>query len=458
MTLKSNKMSRKVKPPIDSHLLEFPFPEVIENRLPNGLNVLVIPRPDLPKVYLRLGMNVGQKNDPTDRAGLGQLLSNTIKKGTRSRSYLEIIQTIEQVGGELDTIVNEDFFVIHGEFLKEYLKTGLDILTDVIRHPSFPETEMEKERYKQVADLENEKSSPDFLAQRRIEKAIFSPHPYSLYKTQQSLQAIQQPDLVNFHKQRFGPPDSFLVMAGDITLGEANTLAGEYFGNWSGGNSTSGNFSAPAVQAAKRIQLVHRPGSEQSHILIGNLLFPRNHPDFVKMTVLNKILGGGGSGRLFMNLREEKGYTYGAYSSLLARKETGAFVANAEVRTEVTLAAIEAFHQEFDKIRHEQVSAEELKNDQRFLQGIFPLQNETPAAIASLALRQHLYELGDDYWNLYLQQINAVSEQDIQESARKYLPHKNYFTVIVGDADQLLTPLQSLGEVEIFDLEDERMN
>ncbi|UCF65515.1 MAG: insulinase family protein [bacterium] len=452
------KKSRKMKPPIDASLLEFKFPELMESRLSSGLNLLIIERPELPKVYLRFGMNVGQKSDPDKRAGLSQLVANTIKKGTRSKSYSEIVQTIEQVGGELDTLVNEDFFVIHAEFLKDYVKTGLELMSDVIQHPSFPEPEMEKERYKQVADLENEKSSPDFLSQRRIEKAIFIPHPYGTYKTQQSLQEIQHADLVHFHEQFFGPQNSFLVMAGDITAGEAEGLAGKFFGKWSPDNVAVREFPNPVPLSKQRIQLVHRPGSEQSHILIGNILFPRNHPDFVKMSLLNKILGGGGSGRLFMNLREEKGYTYGAYSSLLARKESGAFIANAEVRTEVTLPAIEAFHEEFDRIKQEVVPADELKNAKRFLRGIFPLQNETAAAIASLALRQRLYELGDDYWNRYQQKIEAVTAKDIQKTAQKYLPEQGYVIVIVGDAEKLEKSLQALGEVEIYDLNDQKVN
>ena len=452
------KKSRKMKPPIDANLLEFNFPDLVESRLPNDLNLLIIERADLPKVYLRFGMNIGQKSDPDKQAGLCQLVANTLKKGTVSNSYNEIVQTIEQVGGELDTLVNEDFLVIHGEFLKDYVRTGLEMMRDVVQHPSFPEPEMEKERYKQVADLENEKSSPDFLAQRRIEKAIFFPHPYSMYKTQQSLQDIQHADLNHFHAQFFGPQNSFLVMAGDITAGEAEGLAREFFGKWSPENLVKQDFSNPVPLSERQVHLVHRPGSEQSHILIGNILFPRNHPDFVKMSVLNKILGGGGSGRLFMNLREEKGYTYGAYSSLLTRKESGAFIANAEVRTAVTLPAIKAFHQEFDKIKYEKVAADELKNAKRFLRGIFPLQNETPAAIASLALRQRLYELGDDYWNHYQQEIEAVSAEDILETAQKYLPEQGYVTVIVGDAEQLANSLRPLGEIEIYDLDDQKVN
>jgi len=456
--LETNKIFQGIEPPIDPTLLEFQFPDVKEIQLANGIHLLIVERKELPKVYLRLGLNIGSKHDPSNRAGLVQLFANTLKKGTESRSYAEIIRTIEQVGGDLDTTVNEDFLVIHGEFLKDHIRTGMEMISDLILHPSFPEDEIEKERYKLIADLENEKSSPDFLAQRRFEKAVFTPHPYSMYKTQASLQEISRTDLLSIHQKFFEAQNVFLVMAGDITQNEALKLATEFLGQWTLKISDQKELKPPVKLTRSQIQLVHRPASEQTHILIGNILFPRNHPEFVKMTVMNKILGGGGSGRLFMNLREEKGYTYGAYSSLLTRKDAGTFIANAEVRTEVTLPAIEAFHEEFKKIKSEKVSTAELENAKRFLRGIFPLQNETPASIASLALKQRLFELGENYWNYYLKAIAEVTDSDVQETASKFLQDNKYITVIVGDADKLLHSLTSLGEIVVFDLEDNKVS
>jgi zinc protease len=405
-----------------------------------------------------LGVHIGNKNDPDDRAGLVQLLANTIKKGTDTRSYADIIQTIEQVGGDLDTTVNEDFFIIHGEFLKHHLKTGMDMVCDILLHPSFPQDELEKERFKLIADLENEKSSPDYLAQRRFERAVFTAHPYCLYKNQSSLQAIKRNDLLTTYQNFFGPQNAILVLAGDITRAEAEKLAGEFLGKWLRDIPDQTDLESPSELSKSEIHFVNRPGSEQSHILIGNLLFPRNHPEFVKMTVMNKILGGGGSGRLFMNLREEKGFTYGAYSSLVVRKDSGAFLANAEVRNEVTLPAIEAFHDEFKRIKNEKVTAVELNNAKRFLRGVFPLQNETPASVAALALKQKLYQLKENYWNRYLQEIGEVTATDVQNAASAFLKDQKSVTVIVGDAGRLLDSLVPLGAISVYDLEDEQVS
>jgi zinc protease len=446
------------KAPIHPDLIRFTFPRIKEKRLSNGLHVMVVERPQLPKVYIRLGINAGTKSDSPELSGLGQLLALVQKKGTEKYDYPELTEKIEQVGGEIDTLINEDFLVIYGEFLKDHTETGLSLFKQIALNPTFPEEELEKERLKQLADLENEKSSPDFLAHRRIEKALLAPHPYSRFKNADSLQAIDRSHLQEFHGRFFTPDNSVIILAGDISWDEAVILVNKYFADWMHPFEPLEEFVQPELTVEPVIHLINRPKSQQANLLLGNLLFPRNHPDYEKMVVLSKILGGGGSGRLFMNLREEKGYTYGAYSTLSAYREAGVFLANAEVRTEVTVPALEAFTEEFNKIKTEPVSGEELENAKRFLRGIFPLQNETPSSIAALSLRQHLYKLGDDYWNRYINRIGEVTVGEVREAANKYIDTDHMTTVVVGDADQLQQPLENLGQVMVYDLEDNRIS
>lgn len=446
-----------VKPPIDSHLLEFHFPEVQQYHMKTGLTVLLIRRHSLPKVYIRLGIDVGTKYESPDKAGLMQLLASSIKKGTAARSYREIIDSIEQVGGELDTAVNEDFFVISAEFLKEHLETGLEILRDMVLQPSFPEQEVEKERLRQIADLENEKSSPEYLAGRRMDKGLFSPHPYCIHRTMVSMKNITREDLFRMQRWQFYPAGAYLVLAGDISDDKMIAKVEKYFREWKVKEPDLEPLKKPTEVKKSVIHIVNRPQSEQSNILLGNILFPRRHPDFEKMLVMNKILGGGGSGRLFLNLREEKGYTYGAYSSLQTHKDAGAFIANAEVRNEVTADAIRAFQEEFQRIKAERVTNKELGDATRYLLGIFPLQNETASSIASLALKQKLFGLGEDYWDQYVEKIKNVTSSDIQEMAQKYISEDRMLIVIVGDAGKLTDQLSDIGEIRIFDLEDQEV-
>ncbi len=447
-----------MKPPIDERILEFHFPALQEKRLSNGLTLLLIEKPRLPRVYLRLGLEVGTKHDPADKSGLWQLLASTLKKGTIHQNYYQLVDRIEQVGGELDVSVNEDFFIIYGEFLQDYFGEGLEILRELVMHPIFPPAEVEKERFKQLSDLENEKSSPEFLAHRRLEKVLYAPHPYSSHRTMHTIQNIGRDDLIKNHQLFFTPENCCLVIAGKFDSSEAIRLVEEKFSDWKSSGWSPESFPVPSGIIAREIHFIHRPQSQQCNILLGNRLFSRRHSDFEKMLVVNKIVGGGASSRLFLHLREEKGYTYGAYSNLETYGDCGAFVASAEVRPEVTTAAIEALHEELQKIQREAVPRRELENARRFLTGIFPLQNETPASIAGLALKQKLYRLGENYWNHYLIKISQVNEQDILEMANRWIRLPEMVTVVVGDADQLVNSLSTLGKVKIFDLEDQLLN
>ncbi|GAB4378908.1 MAG: pitrilysin family protein [Calditrichia bacterium] len=450
-------MSIQNKPPIDSRILDFRFPKVKEHRLANGLKIMVVERHRLPKVDIRLGFDFGIKNDPEGQEGLCQLLAATLKKGTAKRDYATIAENIDYVGGALDALVSEDFFFVAGEFLKEHLEVGLDLFSEILFEPLFAEAEVEKERQKLIADLENENSSPQYLAHRRMGKALFDGHPYGRFKTVESLKNITRDDLIAFHRKYFAPAETVLVFAGDITEREARENCEKYFSGWHSPRPPLAAFNLPESRLSRRVYLVDRPGSEQINIVLGQLLFPRRHPDFEKMVVMNKILGGGGSGRLFLYLREEKGFTYGAYSTMQNFKESGSWLAHAEVRPEVTREALEGFFFQFRRMKEELVSAEDLHNTRRYLIGSFPLKNETPSSVASLVLKQELYQLPPGYWDTYLDTIAGVTEIDIQEMARKYIHEDQMVLVLVGEARDLMKQVEGYGEVEIYDIKDHRL-
>lgn len=443
--------------PIDPRILKFKFPEVREKLLSNGLRLLIVERPEVPKVYLRIGLACGNKNDPPEKVGLAQLLAATIKKGTTRFDSYRLVDEIERIGGELDAVVNEDFFFVYGEFLNDSAETGIRLLQDILLNPVFQAQEVEKERYRLLADIENENSSPQFLANRRMDKALFGSHPYGYYKNRESLLNIDRNDLVNQHEKFFGPAHSVMVIAGAISEDRAIELGEKYFSEWKPKKSFPLSAEIPEAGNKPLVYLIDRPGSEQSNILLGNLLFPRNHPDYVSMLVMNKILGGGGSGRLFMHLREEKGLTYGAYSTINAYLENGSWLARAEVRTPATAEAIEAFFDEFRKIKQEQVSKEDLQNAIRYLVGFFPLQNETPSSIAALALKQKLFDLPKNYWNSFIESIGQVTQDAVQKMAQKYIREDRMAIVVVGDSTKILKELNIFGEVQQFDVNDIRI-
>ncbi len=441
-------------PPIDDQLLEYKFPAVIEDKLENGLTVLTVEDHRLPKIYFRMGVCFGEKNDPAASEGAAQLISQLIRKGTRSRSYRQIVEEIESAGGSLHAAVSSDFFYIYGDFLDEHFGTGLELLDEIVQHPTLPPDEFQKEQHKLIANLENQKSSPDFLAHRRMNAALFQPHPYARTYSQKSIERISRELLMELHRRYFTPGNAYLVLAGDVSRDAGLKLAQKFLSGWDGEGPAGTDFPVPAKPGRRAVHLVNRPGSAQSNIQLGNLLFPRNHPDYIPVTVMNKILGGGASGRLFLNLREEKGYTYGAYSNPSAYLEAGGWTAGAEVRTEVTGKALEAFFEEFEKIRSEKVTEEELRNARRYLIGVFPLQNETPAAVAGQILTRKLYRLPEDYWNRYPHEVQKVSAEMVQEMARRYILPDKMRVVVVGDAEKIQPELEQFGPVKIFDLDD----
>ena len=444
-----------MKAPIDNHLIHFNFPPLKSAQLENGLTLVVIENHLLPKIYFRLGFVYGLKDDPQNMAGLSELMVATLKKGTTKFSYEEIIERIESVGGVLDSTCNEDFYFIYGEVLSDYLQNTVEMLAQVGCCPAFPEIEVRKEQMKMLADLHNENSSPGFIATRRLDRAIYSPHPYGLHKSEESIQRITREDLVREHARFFLPQNAHLLFAGDISFDEAKKLAEQYFGEWGGGFKSVHYPDVPVNSREAIVQIVDRPGSEQANILLGKVLFERKHPDFIPMMILNRILGGGSSGRLFLYLREEKGYTYGAYSTLNCLRDSGSWIANAEVRNDVVAAALQGMFDKINEIRDKGVSEEELNVTKRYLIGNFPLQNESPASIAALAMRQRLHKLAPDYWNQYLEAVDKVQLSDLAEMAEKYLSPDSMQIVVVGDAEKLREQLQQFGSIQIYNVKDE---
>jgi len=450
-------MSKQL-PPINDSIITFDFPKFEKKILPNGLTLLIWENQELPKVYFSLAVDFGHKSDPTSQTGAAELMARVLKKGTANRSYQQIADEIDFVGGDLEVGANQDFFFISGNFLREYAGFGLELAGDLVMNPTFEETEIEKERQKMIAEIENEKSSPSFLAQRRLSKMIYFPHPYSNSKTSGSLNEISRDTLLKLYQQFFDPSKTVMVITGDISVKQAEERIERYLGGWedkSGMKLTE--YLLPEKSNGRKVHLVDRPDSQQSNILIGSILFNRKSQDFDRFQVMSKILGGGSSGRLFMTLREEKGYTYGAYSGMSCLKESGGWQANAEVRTEVTVDALDCFFNIFEGIQNEFVAATELKNARRFLIGNFPVRNETPAAIASLELQKQLYDLPENYWATYLERIDKVTKDDINNMAKKYLNLKNMSVVIVGDVKKIEKKLQRFGQIEIYDLDDNRI-
>jgi len=243
-----------------------------------------------------------------------------------------------------------------------------------------------------------------------------------------------------------------LIIVGDVDQAAMMQEVETLFGNWQQGETANPGFPSPPARTERSIYVVDRPGSAQSNIALANIALARTSPDYFPVLLMNQILGGGASSRLFMNLREEKGYTYGAYSSFDMRKTAGAFEASAEVRTDVTGASLKEFFTELDRIRTEEVPAQELQDAKNYLTGVFPIRLETQEGLTGQILATQLYDLRTDYLATYREKINAVTASDIQRVAQKYITPDRLAIVIVGDAAAISEQIKPFAEkIEYFD-------
>jgi zinc protease len=282
---------------------------------------------------------------------------------------------------------------------------------------------------------------------------MFGDHPYHVVSpTHESIDAATREALADFHRARFVPRGAVLAVIGDVRREQVVARVGELFGGWEGAPPAAPRFPAPPERRERVAYVVDRPGSAQSNIVIANPAITRTHPDYFPLLVMHTILGGTASARLFMNLREEKGYTYGAYSSLDARRLAGTFRATAEVRTPVTAASLKEFFYELGRIRDEEVAEVELANAKSYLTGVFPIRLETQEGVIDQLVQMKMHGLPDDYLHRYAERVRAVTREDVRRVAREFVTPERAAVVVVGDAGAVAEQVRPFVErVEFYD-------
>jgi len=438
------------EPPAPMPLTKLGFPPFRETTLRNGMQVILVENHRLPIVSVRISMPTGAVHDPAGKHGVATMVSDLLTKGTDSRSADEIAAAIEGVGGSLSAAAGDDFFTVQSTVLADGLDLAFQLIGDVLLHASYPEEEVELTRKRLLSALEVERSSPDALADRFFAATMYGGHPYGVRETDASLKAITRDDIQAFADANLRPEGALLVVAGDITLDRLRQLVDRNLSTWTGA-VPSRSYGTPPLPHATEVLLVHRPGSEQSNIVVGNLGLRPGASAYYGMTVANKVLGGGSDARLFMILREEKSWTYGAYSSLSRRFDLGPFEATAEVRTSVTDSALAEIFRQLRRIRTEVIPDSELAAAKGYLTGVFPLTIETPQQVASQVANQKLLGLGDDYLERYRERIAAVTPEQARDAARAVIQPDSAVVVVVGDGAALYQPLRALFPVRIVD-------
>lgn len=431
----------------------FNVPEPVETELSNGLRVVVFEDRRLPLISFRLAFRAGETNDPADAPGLTAAMASLLTQGTETRTSRELAEDVEKLGASLGVRSSSDNTIVSASALSLYASDILNLMAELILKPSFPENELALYKENTIKSLEFQRSQADFLAEERVAKIIFGEHPYSrTAPAPEDVEKITRERLIEFQRRSLVPNNAVFIAVGDIDREQFLKELETAFSGWEKGSVNRNSFPAPPEITERTLTVVDRPGSAQSNIVLANLAINRNHPDYFPAIVMNQILGAGASSRIFMNLREEKGYTYGAYSSFDMRRESGAFEATAEVRTPVTGESLKEFFYELERIRNEQVSADELGDAQNFLTGVFPIRAETQEGLTNLIVAQQLYDLPADYLQTYREKISAVLPEDVQRAAQNYVHPDKIAIVIVGDAEEILKQSGSYAsKIEVFD-------
>ncbi len=414
-------------------------------KLDNGLEVIVVENHKLPKVTFQLLVDVPPKAYG-GKTGTPGIAGDMLSRGTEQRTKLDIDEGIDFIGASLSTSSNGAY----ASALSKHKETLMEIMSDIILNPSFPGEEFEKVKQQRLSELAYQSSDPNYIS-AQVSEVLRNgeDHPYGQIVTEQTLENISLEDVKAYYQDNFKPNISYLAFIGDINSEEARSLAETFFGKWEKANVTKSFYPRPSSPEASEVALVNKDGATQSVI---NITYPVNlkpgTEDAIVGNVLNTILGGGLlSSRLNQNIREDKGYSYGVRSTLSYDKVIGYFAAGGNVRNEVTDSAVVEMLAEMERLRNEPVPEKELNSVKSYIYGSFARSTERPETVARLALNIARYKLPKDFYATYLERVQALTPERIQQAAKQYLLPDQAYIVVVGDAGAVAEPLERVAPV-----------
>jgi predicted Zn-dependent peptidase len=426
------------------------FPAIARSTLPNGLELNTVSSTQLPVVYLQLVIRSGNETNPADLPGLAGLVADMLREGTTRRSSAELAEEIEFLGADMGVAATSENLVITFRALKEHLPEALAIIAEVATQPLFDTEELEKLRRRELDRLELSQQEPRFLSSRAYYRALYGAHPYArVDTTPEAVRAVTPANLIAWHRTHVVANNAYLVVVGDVNPADVRRRVTRAFGRFRRGTVPEVSYPAPPTRTEREIIVVDRVGSSQTQIRMGNLALARQHEDWVPLQVANQVLGGSASSRLFMDLRERRSLTYGAYSSVEERQQVGAVTVGAAVRTEVTAQAVDALFEHLVRISSEAPGAEETDLARRFLSDSFPLSIDTPGKVASLVSDLRGYGLPDDYWESFRTRIRSVTPEQSLTAARAHIHPDQMVVVLVGEAAQIAEPMRAYGAVTV---------
>jgi zinc protease len=461
-------VERLNRAPVNKQVLQVHLPRPSETKLPNGLTVLVLEQHRLPTVAFTLWIKAGALDDPKDLPGLAKFTADMLREGTAHRSSSQLAADIDDIGATLNASAafGSSISTISASGLVENTDRILELMSDLVVNPLFPADELEKYRTRELAELERQRSEPGFLSREKFHEVLYRGFPAAVYSaTPDSVKRVSPDQLKRFHDQYYVPGNAILGVIGDVKVEQVVPLIRKYFGEWKDHPVKPVDTGTVPPPSPFKIYLINRPNSVQTNIVAGDYTVRRSDPDFIPLTVMNQVVGNGPQARLFLNLREEHGYTYGAYSFFAADTYPGPWQAFTEVRNAVTDGSMHELMYELKRIREQKVPASELDDAHRAIIAGFALSLERPEQLLDRWLTVDYYGLPHDYWERYPEQIARVSPEAVEQAAKKYVDLDHLQVVCVGDGNQagnaegkkIRDVLKGYGPLEVYDADGKRI-
>ena len=437
----------------------FTPPTIQTAKLSNGLDLLLVENHKLPLIQANLVLKSGWASDPKDRPGSASLTAELLDEGTKTRNALQISDEAKRLGANLGTRSSFDGSNVSINVLKKNFDPALSLMADVILNPTFPSEELERQRQIYLGRIQQESKEPFTSAFKMYLRTLFGPdhpygQPYTGTGTESSIKAITRDDLVNYYKANFYPNNAAIVMVGDITLADAKSKLENAFKSWQPGTVAQHDVPTPAPVAKTKVCIIDKPGAAQSVVMVGNLGITRNAPDYMACDVMNNALGGQFTSRVNMNLREDKGYTYGAGSFFRALRGVGPFACYAPVQTPNTKETIIEMIKEIRGICDTRpLTDAELTDSKNNMITGFPQGFETFGSIAGQLAEMYQYDLPADEWKTYISRVNAIDGAAATKAAKDHLHPDALLIVVVGDRAKIEPGIKDLqlGDIVYLD-------
>jgi predicted Zn-dependent peptidase len=416
------------------------------------MNVIFVEQHEVPKLHLDLVVGGSSAAAPADKQGVADLMADLITKGTTTRSAAQIAQTIESVGGSLDSNASLEWTTVSVDALTTNTGLAFDLLNDLTRHATFPQQELDVDKAQVLTFLEQDAVNPTSMANRQFGRIAYGNHPYGFMTSPETVKNLTRDDVVKFYTTYFKPNNALLVIVGDLTPQTARAQTEQTFGDWPSGSVPDFLKYPPAkLGDTSAIYLIDRPNSQQATIQVGNRAINARNPDRYALTVVNTVLGGGSASRLYTNLREAKGYTYGVYSRFGQPNDISTFRVVGDVNQDHAGDALQEILKELQAIRTQPISEKEMEDAKGLLTGNFALSLENPADFAGQLAARNLTGVPIEEFKTYLHSLQQVTPEQATAAAAKYIDSEHPIIVVVGDAKALKPQLEKIRRVVVVD-------